>query len=170
MKKTIKLTEADLTKLVQESVKTVLREMNEISSDMIGRARDKFRDKYGLGGTERGNLEKDKYGNPLHPKDKKPIASHMRNFDVSYENRKNEENPIYQKAKELYKDVQWDNEEIEDIDGGYATGCVFGGVEDENGQIWEFTGSAGFNWEGDWELDSVEEVYYTAPNGEQGVL
>ena len=80
------------------------------------------------------------------------------------------EEELVQKAKELYQDVEWDDYEIDDVDGGYATGSVFGSVEDENGGVWEFTGWAGFNWEGDWVLDDVSEVEFTAPNGQEGYI
>ena len=43
-KNTIRLNESQLRNVIKESVKRVI---NEISSDMIGRARDKFIEKYG---------------------------------------------------------------------------------------------------------------------------
>ena len=42
-KNVVRLNESQLKKIIAESVKKV---MNEISSDMIGRARDKFIEKY----------------------------------------------------------------------------------------------------------------------------
>ena len=78
------------------------------------------------------------------------------------------EGDITAKAKEVYQNVEWDDYKIDDVDGGYATGTVMGGAEDENGGIWEFVGSAGFNWEGDWVLDTVEDAYFTSPDGQEG--
>jgi hypothetical protein len=173
MKKTIKLTESDLTKLVQATVKSVLREMNEISSDMIQRASRKFDDKYGYGGTERDNLEKDKYGNPLHPKDKKPIADHLRNFNRAYNERHSEEqlqDPVVAKAQEIYDGgIDWE-QEIEDRDGGGAFGSVWGSAEDENGGLWEFWGGASFEWEGGWEPVEISDVEFKSPDGKTGFI
>ena len=78
------------------------------------------------------------------------------------------EGDITAKAKEVYQNVDWDDYEIDDVDGGYATGTVMGKAEDENGGVWEFVGSAGFNWEGDWVLDAVEDAYFTSPDGQEG--
>ena len=64
----IQLSESQLRNLIKESVKKAI--MNEISSDMIRRTAKKFQEKYGWNGTDRDKLEKDEYGNPLHPKDK----------------------------------------------------------------------------------------------------
>lgn len=149
-----------------------MKAVNEISSDMISRASAKLYGKYGWNGTERDNLESDEHGNPLHPKDKKPMAQHFNNFQDAYKRAKRDEamqDPIVQKAMELYQDVDWD-QEVEDIDGGYATGFVYGSVEDEEGGVWEFEGSAGFNWEGDWVIDDIDDVEFTAPDGTTGSL
>jgi len=75
---------------------------------------------------------------------------------------------VVAKAKELYKDVEWEDYEINDQDGGFATGTVWGGVEDDEGGVWEFVGAATFLWEGDWRLDTVEEVEFTSPDGQEG--
>jgi hypothetical protein len=80
------------------------------------------------------------------------------------------EDGITAKARELYRDVDWDDYEIDDVDGGYATGTIYGSVEDENGGVWQFVGGAGFNWEGDWELDTIEDVEFTSPDGQEGSL
>lgn len=80
------------------------------------------------------------------------------------------EDDITAKARELYRDVDWDDYEIDDVDGGYATGTVYGSIEDENGGVWEFVGGAGFNWEGDWVLDTIEDVEFTSPDGQEGSL
>ena len=82
----------------------------------------------------------------------------------------NEEDPIVAKARELYQDICWDDYDIDDRDGGYATGTVYGEVEDENGGVWKFAGSAGFNWEGDWEIDTVDNVEFTSPDGQEGSI
>lgn len=73
-------------------------------------------------------------------------------------------------ARELYKDIYWEDYEIDDVDGGYATGTVYGSVEDDNGGVWEFVGSAGFNWEGDWTIDTVDDVDFTSPDGQEGSI
>ena len=117
MKKTIKLTESDLTKLVQESVKTVLREMNEISSDTIVRAMNKFHKKYGgtdFPGPDAKDFPKDENGNILYPKDMKPLATHYRNFNDAYDRAKRDEdmtNPLLQKAFALYQDADFSDSE-----------------------------------------------------------
>ena len=167
--KKVKVTEGQLRKLIKESVMKAI--MNEISSDMIGRARDKFSSKYGMDGSERDNLEKDKYGNPIHPKDKKPIANHMRNFNNAYNNAKRDEalnDPMVAKAQELYDGgIDWE-QEIDDRDGGGAFGSIYGEVEDENGGTWRFYGDASFEWEGSWEISEIDEVDFVAPDGTTG--
>lgn len=166
----IQLSESQLRNLIKESVKKAI--MNEISSDMISRASAKLYGKYGWNGTERDKLEKDEHGNPLHPKDKKPMAQHFKNFSDAFRRAKEEEdlsNPIVQKAQELYDQVDLE-QEVEDVDGGYATGYVYGEIEDENGGVWTFEGSAGFNWEGGWTLADIEDMTFTSPDGQTGSI
>ena len=153
------------------------KKLHEASSELLKRARNKLFSKYGstfTPGPEAGNLKRDEHGNLLHPKDGKPLANHYKNFSDAISKAEKDErianDPNYKKAAELYQDVEWDGQEVEDVDGGYATGYVWGSVEDENGEVWEFTGSAGFNWEGDWVLDDVSEVEYHAPDGTYGTL
>jgi len=166
----IQLSESQLRNLIKESVKKAI--MNEISSDMISRASAKLYGKYGWNGTERDKLEKDEHGNPLHPKDKKPMAQHFKNFSDAFRRAKEAEdlsNPLVKKAQELYDQVDLE-QEVEDIDGGYATGYVYGEIEDENGGVWTFEGSAGFNWEGDWTLADIEDMTFTSPDGQTGSI
>ena len=178
----IQLSESQLRNLIKESVKKAI--MNEISSDMIGRARDKFIQKYGDPRRFRDGvsepLSKDptlktdrpgKYASPLHPKDNRPLSKHLYDFDMAYEKAKyDEEDPeIVRKAQELYDQVDLE-QEVEDIDGGYATGYVYGEIEDENGGVWTFEGSAGFNWEGDWTLADIEDMTFTSPDGQTGSI
>ena len=155
--------------------------MSEISSDMIGRARDKFIQKYGHpNGYKNGvavpllkdpTLKTNKRGEPLHPKDNRRLYDHLTDFDRAYEKAEREEKgPIFKKAQEIYDDgIDWEYE-VEDEDGGYATGYVWGSAEDEDGGVWEFQASAGFNWEGDWMLDDIQDVEFTAPDGTTGSL
>lgn len=167
----IQLSESQLRKLIKESVKKAL--MNEISSDMIGRASKKFQEKYGWNGTERDKLEKDKHGNPLHPKDKKPIAQHLRNFSRAWNDAKTEEDlrdPVVAKAQEIYDDgIDWE-QEIDDADGGGAFGYVYGEAEDENGGVWKFSGDASFEWEGDWVTSEISNVEFESPDGKTGSI
>lgn len=166
----IQLSESQLRNLIKESVKKAI--MSEISSDMISRASAKLYGKYGWNGTERDKLEKDEHGNPLHPKDKKPMAQHFKNFSDAFRRAKEDEdlsNPIVQKAQELYDQVDLE-QEVEDVDGGYATGYVYGEIEDENGGVWTFEGSAGFNWEGGWTLADIEDMTFTSPDGQTGSI
>ena len=98
----IQLSESQLRNLIKESVKKAI--MNEISSDMIRRAAKKFQEKYGWSGTDRDKLEKDEHGNPLHPKDKKFIGDHLKNFSSAYNKAKYDEdmqNPLLRKAQEM---------------------------------------------------------------------
>ena len=171
MRQKIRLSESQLRKLIKESVKKAI--MNEISSDMIGRARDKFYQKYGSDGTERDKLEKDKYGNALHPKDKRTISDHLRNFSQAWRNAKTEEDlrdPVVAKAQEIYDDgIDWE-EEIDDVDGGGAFGSVYGEAEDENGGVWKFWGGAGFEWEGYWVISDISDVEFESPDGKIGSI
>lgn len=166
----ITLSESKLKKIISESVKKVL---NEISSDMISRASAKLYGKYGWNGSERDKLEKDEHGNPLHPKDKKPMAQHFKNFQDAFKRAKSEEdmnNPLIQQAMKLYKDVEWDDYEVEDVDGGYATGFAYCDVQDENGETWEFSADVYFELEGDWVPKEVTEVHFMAPDGSEGEI
>lgn len=178
MKNIVKLNESQLQNLIRESVKKVLNEMtgtDEISSDMISRASKKFREKYGWDGTDRDKLEKDEYGNPLHPKDKKSIAQHIRNFSSAYNDAKFDEdmqNPLVRKACELYKDVDLE-QEVADWTDDY--GCdvnLWGEIKDENGGIWKFEGwGSGVSvGGGDIEIDHVEEMEFTSPDGQTGSI
>ena len=164
----IQLSESQLHNLIKESVKKAI--MNEISSDMLQRARNKFSEKYR--NLPKGTLDRDEYGNPLHPKDKRAMFDHYRDFDRAIANAKRDEamrDPMVRKAMELYQDVDWE-QEVEDVDGGYASGYVWGEIEDEEGGVWQFQASAGFNWEGDWALDDIHDVEFTAPDGTTGSL
>ena len=174
MKKTIKLTEADLTKLVKESVKTILGEMNEISSDMIGRATKKFHQRYGVTdfpGPDAKGFPKDKNGNLLYPKDMKPLATHYRNFNDAYDRAKRDEdmtNPLLQKAFALYQDADFsDEEQFDNYEHGYGEFGDYAEVEDENGGIWKFYRTFNGHYEGgSVEMDELEGVEFETPDGE----
>ena len=175
-KNIIKLNESQLHNIIKESVKKVLKEMvgtDEISSDMISRASAKLYGKYGWNGTERDKLEKDEHGNPLHPKDKKPMAQHFKNFSDAFQRARRDElmaDPLVAKAQELYDGgVDWDKE-IDDRDGGGAFGSIYGEVLDETGKVWVFIGDASFEWEGGWEISEIDEVEFVAPNGKSGMI
>lgn len=176
MKKVVKLNESQLQNLILESVKKVLNEMtgtDEISSDMISRASKKFWEKYGWDGTDRDKLEKDKYGNPLHPKDKKPIAQHLRNFSNAYSDAKFYEDlqdPLIRKAAELYKDVDLEYEISDWTDDYCCDVSLYGEIEDENGGVWEFEGwGSGTVGGGDINYE-VEEMKFTSPDGQTGSI
>lgn len=147
--------------------------LNEISSDLIGRASKKFQEKYGWGGTDRDKLEKDEHGNPLHPKDKKFIGDHLKNFSNAYNRAKYDEdmqNPLLRKAQEMYRKVDLE-QEVSDWTDDY--GCdvnLYGEIEDENGGLWKFEGwGAGVNvGGGDIEIDHVEEMNFESPDGQTG--
>ena len=169
----IQLNEKQLRNLIKESVKKAI--MNEISSDMISRATKKFQEKYGWNGTERDKLEKDKYGNPLHPKDKKPIAQHFKNFSSAYKDAKYNEdmqNPLIRKACELYKDVDLEQEVADWVDNYSCDVNLYGEIEDENGGVWKFQGwGNGVNvGGGDIEIDSIEEMDFESPDGQTGSI
>lgn len=179
MKKTIKLTEADLTKLVHESVKTVLREMNEISSDTIVRTMNKFHQKYGgtdFPGPDAKDFPKDENGNLLYPKDMKPLAQHYKNFRDAYIKTKAEEldaNSPAGEAKRIWQEhsgeVEW---EVADKDwfrdeGGHGT--VIGHLQTEDG--WKFEAEGyGYYQGGDLGDIEVESVEFTTPDGQTGSL
>jgi len=103
----IQLSESQLRNLIKESVKKAI--MNEISSDMIGRASRKFHQKYGgtdFPGPDAKDFPKDEYGNLLYPKDKRTLAQHYRNFNDAYNNAKYDEereDPETMKAIETAK-------------------------------------------------------------------
>ena len=172
MKQKISLSESALKTIIKESVKRVL---NEISSDMIGRARKKFYERYGgtdFPGPDAKDFPRDEHGNLLYPKDMKPLATHYDKFHDAYKKAKKEEemeDPIYRKAHELVQDVDWEKE-IDDIDGGGAFGYVYGEIEDENGETWKFTADASFEWEGDWAISDLQSIEFEAPDGTTGVL
>ena len=175
-KNVVRLNESQLHTLIRESVKKVLKEIvgtDEISSDMISRASAKLYGKYGWNGTERDKLEKDEHGNPLHPKDKKPMAQHFRNFSDAFQRARRDElmaDPLVAKAQEIYDGgVDWDKE-IDDRDGGGAFGSVYGEVEDENGGVWKFYGGASFEWEGSWEISELEDIEFESPDGQTGSI
>ena len=87
----IVLTENDIKRIVKESVVKVL---NELSSDYLKKANYAFYKKYGsqfYPGELTNSLEKDEYGNPLHPKDGRPISQHYRDFRNAIHNAQREE-------------------------------------------------------------------------------
>lgn len=181
MKNTIKLNESQFHTLVRESVKKVLKEIagtDEISSDLISRASQKFHQKYGgtlFPGPDAKDFPRDKHGNLLYPKDMKPLADHYRNFSKAYNDAKFDEdmrNPLVRKACELYKDVDLE-QEVSDWTDDY--GCdvnLWGEIEDENGGIWKFEGwGAGVNvGGGDIEIDHIEEMNFESPDGQTGSI
>lgn len=171
MRQKIQLSESQLRNLIKESVKKAI--MNEISSDMIRRAAKKFQEKYGWSGTDRDKLEKDEHGNPLHPKDKKFIGDHLKNFSSAYNKAKYDEdmqNPLLRKAQEMYLKADLE-QEVSDWTDNY--GCdvnLWGEVEDENGGLWKFEGwGSGTNvGGGDIEIDYIEEMNFESPDGQRG--
>jgi len=175
MGRKIQLSESQLRNLIKESVKKAL--MNEISSDMIGRASKKFHQKYGgtdFPGPDAKDFPKDEHGNLLYPKDKKPLAQHYRNFNDAFKRAKEDEDlsdPLVKKAQELYDQVDLEKEVADWVDPPY--GCdvnLWGEIEDENGGIWKFEGwGAGVNvGGGDIEIDHVEEMNFESPDGQTG--
>lgn len=181
----IQLSESQLRNLIKESVKKAI--MSEISSDMIGRARNKFIQKYG-----NPNMFKDgvsepllkdptlktdrpgKYASPLHPKDNRPLSKHLSDFDKAYDKAKHdEEDPeIVRKAQELYDQVDLEQEVADWVDPPY--GCdvnLWGEIEDENGGIWKFEGwGNGVSSGGDIEIDSIAEMNFESPDGQTGSI
>jgi hypothetical protein len=177
----VRLTESQLKKVIKESIKKAI--MNEISSDMIGRARDKFIQKYGNNfmnqltpGEMDQSLEKDKFNRKLHPKDKKPLAWHQANFNRAYGERYLEEHPeIIEKAKQLADTIQpgdWEDLEMTDhYEHGYGSVCGGTVVVDDDGNEWEFSCWGDGHYEGGWlELDDIEGIGFTAPNGVSGEI
>lgn len=194
-KKPIRLNESQLKRIIKESVKKAI--MNEISSDMIARARDKFIQKYGNNapgsitpGEMDQSLEKDKYGRKLHPKTKKPLYWHQSNFENAYAERRFEEHPEYaEKAREIFNtfDILSDYDRCTEVESGEAIS------PDENWSIFEIektvkdpkTGQEWWfcvdcyghytSWDGydlvDEEMDDITEdrtVYFEAPDGASG--
>ena len=164
-RKPVRLNESQLKKVIAESVKKVL---NEISSDMISRASAKLYGKYGWNGTERDKLEKDEHGNPLHPKDKKPMAQHFKNFQDAFERAKRDEqmnDPVTKEAMEIWNecegDVDW--EVTDDFEN---EGVELGGTLEVDG--WKFGASAYGHYAGGLEVDEVYEVEFESPDGEEG--
>lgn len=177
----VRVTESQLCNLIKESVKKAL--MNEISSDMIGRARDKFIQKYGnnfMGQETAGemdqSLEKDTFNRKLHPKDKKPLAWHQAGFNRAYGERYLEEHPeIIEKAKQLADTIEpgdWEDLEMTDhYEHGYGSVCGVAVVTDENGKEWEFSCYGDGHYEGGWlELDNIEGIQFTTPEGVTGEI
>ena len=171
MRQKIQLSESQLRNLIKESVKKAI--MNEISSDMIRRTAKKFQEKYGWSGTDRDKLEKDEHGNPLHPKDKKCIGDHLKNFSSAYNKAKYDEdmqNPLLRKAQEMYRKVDLE-QEVSDWTDNY--GCDvnrWGESEDEKGGLWKVEGwGSGTNvGGGDIEIDYVAEMNFESPDGQRG--
>ena len=162
----IQLSENQLRNLIKESVKKAL--MNEISSDMISRASAKLYGKYGWNGTERDKLEKDEHGNPLHPKDKKPMAQHFRNFSDAFQRAKRDEqmnDPVTREAMEIWNevenDVDWD---IADDFGN--EGCEVTGYIEVDG--WEFSASGYAERAGGLNVEEIESVDFKSPDGQEG--
>ena len=172
----VRVTESQLRNLIKESVKKAL--MNEISSDMIRRAENKFYKKYGgsfLPGPDAEGFPRDKHGNLLYPKDMKPLADHYRKFEQAYKDAKEDEdlsNPLVKKAQELYNQVDLEKEVADWVDPPY--GCdvnLWGEIEDENGGIWKFEGwGSGVSTGGDIGIDSVEEMNFESPDGQTGSI
>ena len=169
MKNTVvRLNESQLKQVIAESVKKVL---NEISSDMIGRAKSKFHQKYGgtdFPGPDAKDFPKDEHGNLLYPKDMKPLADHYRKFNQAYDKAKREEemnDPLIHEAMEIWNeyesDVDWDV--TDDFDN---EGVEVGGYLEVDG--WRFGASAYGHYAGGLEIDEVYEVEFESPDGEKG--
>lgn len=172
----IQLSESQLRNLIKESVRKAI--MNEISSDMIGRARDKFIQKYGnnyMGQETPGemdqSLERGRYNLKLHPKDKRPLAWHQADFDRAYEKAKMDENPeLIEKAKELVEKVKdWSVDEITGgIDSYSAEANVYGEAQDENGEWWRFWAGGIVDSGEVVDVAYDEDIKFEAPNGFTG--
>ena len=165
----IRLTESQLKQFISESVKKAI--MNEISSDMIARANQKFHQKYGgtdFPGPDAKDFPKDKYGNLLYPKDMRPLADHYRKFNQAYDKAKREENlsnPVVHEAMEIWNeyesDVDW---EITDDFGN--EGCEVGGYLEVDG--WEFSASGYAERAGGLSVKEIESVEFRSPDGQEG--
>jgi hypothetical protein len=165
----IQLSESQLRNLIKESVKKVI--MNEISSDMIRRARDKFHKKYGgtlFPGPDAKDFPKDEYGNLLYPKDKKPLANHYRNFDQAIDRAKRDEqmsDPLTREAMEIWNEVE--NDVDWDITDDFGNeGCEVTGYIEVDG--WEFSASGYAERAGGLEVEEIEYVEFKSPDGQEG--
>ena len=164
----VRLNESQLRRMISESVRRV---MNEISSDMIGRASKKFYQKYGgtdFPGPDAKDFPKDEYGNLLYPKDMKPLADHYRKFNQAYKDAKYNEqfdDPLTKEAMDIWNenesDVEW---EIMDDFGN--EGCEVGGSLEVDG--WEFTATGYAEYAGGLDIKEIESVEFTSPDGEEG--
>jgi len=153
-------------------------ELNEISSDMIGKARDKFIQKYGnnyMGqetpGEMDSQLKTDRFKRKLHPKDNRPLAWHQADFDRAYEKAKMDENPeIIKKAEELVHKVKhWSVEEITDrLDSYTSEANVYGEAQDENGEWWGFWAGGTVDCGEVVDVAYDEDIKFEAPNGFTG--
>ena len=165
----IQLSESQLRNLIKESVKKVL--MNEISSDMIRRAENKFYKKYGgsfFPGPDAKDFPRDKHGNLLYPKDMKPLADHYRKFNQAYKDAKYAEqfdDPITKEAMEIWNenesDVEW-----EITDDFENEGCEVGGYLEVNG--WEFSATGYAEKAGGLHVEEIESVEFKSPDGQEG--
>ena len=165
----IQLSESQLRNLIKESVKKAI--MNEISSDMLSRAKNKFYQKYGgthFPGPDAKDFPKDEHGNLLYPKDKKPLADHYRKFDQAIDRAKRDEqmnDPVTREAMEIWNevesDVDWD---ITDDFGN--EGCEVSGYIEVDG--WEFSAYGYAERAGGLEVEEIESVEFKSPDGQEG--
>lgn len=167
--KKVRLTEGQLRKLIKESVMKAL--VNEISSDMIGRAKNKFYQKYGgtdFLGPDAKDFPKDEHGNLLYPKDKKPLASHYRNFDQAIDRAKQDEqmnDPVTREAMEIWNEVE--NDVDWDITDDFGNeGCEVSGYIEVDG--WEFSAYGYAERAGGLEVEEIESVEFKSPDGQEG--
>ena len=116
-------------------------ELDEISSDMISRAKSKFYQKYGgtmFPGPDAKDFPKDEHGNRLYPKDMKPLAQHYRNFDQALDKAKRDEqfeNPVTVEAMRIF-DENWGDIDWEETDDYGNEGKELSGYLEVDG--WEF--------------------------------
>lgn len=167
-KNVVKINETQLRKLIKESVQKV---MNEISSDMIQRASNKFHQKYGgtmFPGPDAKDFPRDEHGNLLYPKDMKPLADHYRKFNQAYKDAKYAEqfdDPITKQAMEIWNenesDVEW--EIFDDFDN---EGCEVGGYLEVDG--WEFEAIGFAEKAGGLNVQEIESVEFKTPDGQEG--
>lgn len=175
-KKAVRLNESQLKRIIKESVKKAL--VNEISSDLIARARDKFIQKYGNNyrgektpGEMDSQLKRNRYNMKLHPKTNRPLAWHQADYDRAYEKAKMDENPeLIEKATELVRKVKdWSVEETTDqIDYHCEEAIVYGEAQDENGEWWSFRAGGIVD---DGEVVDVaydEDIEFETPDGFTG--
>ena len=165
----VRLTETQLRKVIKESVMKAL--MNEISSDMIGRAKNKFYQKYGgtdFPGPDAKDFPKDEHGNLLYPKDKKSLASHYRNFDQAIDRAKQGEqmnDPVTREAMEIWSEVE--NDVDWDITDDFGNeGCEVSGYIEVDG--WEFSASGYAERAGGLNVEEIESVEFKSPDGQEG--